>query len=117
MATRYPNAPITEAIIDLRVTLQEGIDVARLKLQCDDVLASYPKQEELIRAVGQMVVAPHGGTASVQQSPLGWKFTSIDQKQVLQSRENGFAFSRLAPYDSWGPFRDEARRLWELYRG
>jgi uncharacterized protein (TIGR04255 family) len=27
----------------------------------------------------------------------------------------GFAFHRLNPYETWEPFRTEARRLWELY--
>ncbi|MCO6459643.1 MAG: hypothetical protein J5I93_30375 [Pirellulaceae bacterium] len=61
MPTRYPNAPITEAIIDLRVTPAEGFDPALLKLNDDGVLPDYPKQEELFEAVG-----PRGGAASVQ---------------------------------------------------
>lgn len=34
----------------------------------------------------------------------------------MQSRFNGLTFSRLAPYDSWEPFRNEARRRWEVHR-
>lgn len=116
MPTHYPNAPITEAIIDLRVTPAEAVDRARLKLNDDGVLPDYPKQEELVEAVGQMAVGPRGGSASVQQTPIGWKFSSTDQKQIVQSRVNGFTFSRLAPYESWEPFRNEARRLWDVYR-
>lgn len=116
MSTHYPNAPITEAIIDLRVTPAEGVDCAMLKLNDDGVLPDYPKEEELFEAVGQMAVGPRGGSASVQQSPVGWKFTSADQKQIVQSRVNGFTFSRLAPYDRWESFRTEARRLWDVYR-
>lgn len=116
MPTPYPNAPITEAIIDLRVTPAEGGDRALLKLNEDGVLPEYPKQEELFEAVGQMAVGPRGGSASVQQSPIGWKLTSADQRQIVQSRINGFTFSRLAPYDRWELFRNEARRLWDVYR-
>jgi len=36
--------------------------------------------------------------------------------QLFQARINGFSFHRLAPYESWEPFRDEAKRLWNLYR-
>jgi len=116
MPTRYPNAPITEAIIDLRVKFVDGSDRALLKLDGDSDLPDYPKRDEIFEAVGQMAVGPRGGSASVQPTPIGWKFTSADQKQILQSRFNGFTFSRLAPYDRWNPFRDEARRLWDLYR-
>ncbi len=115
MSTHYPNAPITEAIIDLRVMPAEGADHALLKLSEDRFLIDYPQQDEIFEAVGQMAVGPRGGSASVQQSPIGWKFTSGDQKRIVQSRVNGFTFSRLAPYERWASFRTEARRLWGVY--
>lgn len=89
MSTHYPNAPITEAIIDLRVMPAEGADHALLKLSEDRFLIDYPQQDEIFEAVGQMAVGPRGGSASVQQSPIGWKFTSGDQKRIVQSRVNG----------------------------
>lgn len=116
MTTHYPNAPITEAIIDLRVKPADGIDCALLKRNVERGLPDYPNHEELIEAIGEMAVGPSGGSASVHQSPIGWKLTSTDQKQIVQSRWNGFTFSRLAPYGSWHPFRDEARRQWNVYR-
>jgi uncharacterized protein (TIGR04255 family) len=112
----YPNTPITEAIIDLRVKPAEGVDRALLKQVGEGEEAEYPRQEEVVEAVGQMAVGPGGGSASVQQTPIGWKFISEDRKQIVQSRVNGFTFSRLAPYESWNPFRHEAKRLWEVYR-
>lgn len=117
MPLHYPNAPITEAIIDLRVRLVEGFDRAHLQQVGDgEKKAAYPSQEEIVEAVGQMAVGPGVGSASVQQTPIGWKFISEDRKQILQSRVNGFTFSRLAPYDRWEPFRDEAKQLWGVYR-
>ena len=112
----YPQAPITEAIIDLRVKPAEGFDRAILKNVGKGEQAAYPKQEAVVEAVGKMAVGPGGGSASVQQSPVGWKFASQDGKQIVQCRVNGFTFSRLAPYESWKPFRDEAQRLWDVYR-
>jgi uncharacterized protein (TIGR04255 family) len=55
-----------------------------------------------------------GTTAS--QAQVGYDFPSGDGKQIFQARLDGFAFSRLAPYDCWESFRDEGRRLWEIYR-
>jgi uncharacterized protein (TIGR04255 family) len=63
-----------------------------------------------------MAFGPDGGTASVEQRHLGWKLTSQDAKQVVQIRSEGFALSRLAPYESWEPFQSESRRLWAIYR-
>lgn len=55
-------------------------------------------------------------TASAQQQPWGYKFISVNGKSIWQSRMDGFTFSQLAPYASWSPFRDEARRLWGRFR-
>lgn len=116
MSKQYPNAPITEAIIHLRVTPADGVDHALLKLNEDGVLPDYPKQEELIEAAGHTAMIPRGGVASLEQSPSGWKFTSANNAQIVQSRIDDFTFTRLPPYDRWETFRTEARRLWDMYR-
>lgn len=114
MSTHYPHAPITEAILDLRVTLPEDANQDSLDLTLNERFRGYPKKEELFEAVGRFAVGPAGG-ASMQQKPLGWKLASADNKQIAQSRRNGFTFSRLSPYNCWKTFRDEARRLWNVY--
>jgi uncharacterized protein (TIGR04255 family) len=55
-------------------------------------------------------------STSASTQHLGFVFASADSKQVFQVRIDGFAMSRLAPYDCWQSFRDEARRLWNTYR-
>ena len=47
--------------------------------------------------------------------PDGYLFTSVDGRQVVQARLDGFTFSRLKPYDKWESLRDEARELWQHY--
>lgn len=112
----YANAPITEAIIDLRVSVPDGTDYARLKQIGEREQDTYPTQEEMFEAVGQMAVGPHGDSASVTRTPTGWKLISDDHRQIAQCRTSGFTFSRLTPYERWQSFRDEARRLWTIYR-
>jgi uncharacterized protein (TIGR04255 family) len=48
-------------------------------------------------------------------SPLGLKFLSEDGLHAVQFNRNAFVFSRLGQYDSWEQFREEAKRLWEIY--
>lgn len=112
----YPNAPITEAIIDLAVEFPTEFSPARLKQISDTEKAEYPDLKEVVETVGKMSVGPRNGAASVESLSMGWKSTSTDGKQVFQSLRNRFTFSRLAPYDNWEPFRDEAQRLWNVYR-
>jgi uncharacterized protein (TIGR04255 family) len=114
-ATRYSRAPITEAIIDLRVALPPG---HRSELFSDAFLSSatdYPKRRQLSQAISNVEIGTSISTSTVTE-PVGWICSSDDDKQIVQFRRDGFTFSRLAPYGAWEPFRDEARKLWLAYR-
>ncbi len=77
--------------------------------------AAYPGVRKLKVAHGHVELGDRV-SASASQEQTGFAFVSEDQRQVFQTRFDGFTFSRLAPYGTWEPFRDEARRLWTLYR-
>ncbi len=110
----YSRAPITEAVIDIQAQLPQEVKLDALAQVYSGLQAQYPKSEEMLIIQGQMIAgASVGATAS--QSQIGYRFFSKDQKQILQVRLDGFTFSRLAPYDCWETFRDEAKRLWSIY--
>jgi uncharacterized protein (TIGR04255 family) len=111
---RYSKAPITEAIIDLRVKPREGATLAVMEKAREGEETAYPELRKLRIARGHMEVGERVA-ASAMQEQIGFAFASSDQKQVFQARMDGFTFSRLAPYETWEPFRDEARRLWTKY--
>ncbi len=52
----------------------------------------------------------------LQDALFGRKHISADKRQLAVFRRNGFSFSRLPPYERWQSFRDEAKRLWKIYR-
>lgn len=111
----YPKAPITEAIIDLRVELPEKMTIHDLEKVHLGYENTYPTRKNRNLASGRMELGQKvSATASSRQ--IGFLFISGDEKQVFQARLDGFTMSRLAPYGSWDPFRDEARRLWNTYR-
>lgn len=114
-ARHYPRAPITEAIIDIRVRLPESVGVDELEKCHESIREQYPGKARRDFAEGRFEVGKRVG-ASASQRPVGFLFKSQDGKQVFQARLNGFTMSRLAPYESWEPFRSEARRLWDIYR-
>jgi uncharacterized protein (TIGR04255 family) len=108
----YSRAPITEAIIDFQVELPEGVGLSDLE-RCQD--AAYPAKKDL----STRFVDAESGREVPTLAPsrqVGFLFTSADEKQLFQARSNGFTVHRLAPYEGWGPFRDETRRLWDIYR-
>lgn len=112
----YPNAPITEAIIDIRVQLPEGTGVAELERVHEGLEAAYPTKRKRMQAEFHGEMGERGATAAARSKHIGYLFRSRDEKLVFQARLDGFTMSRLAPYESWDPFRDEARRLWNVYR-
>ena len=111
----YSKAPLTEAVLDIRVELPSEITLQDLKKVQEGEEDSYPRREESLLVVGHMSMGAQV-SASAQQTPNGYRFTSQDNRQIFQARTDGFTFSRLAPYETWESFQDEARRLWEVYR-
>lgn len=111
----YSRAPITEAVIDLGVTLPPKTTLAALVGLHNSIATDYPHQEDLLVLHGQMRAGASVG-ASASQTQLGFGYASSDQKQIIHARLDGFSFSRLAPYEHWEAFRDEAKRLWGIYQ-
>jgi uncharacterized protein (TIGR04255 family) len=114
----YSNAPITEAVIDLRVIQPEELSVTDLEVLREKLADSYPVVDEEHRYSGGFSIEGAGDSmqTGATQWRNGFRFTSRDKQQVFHAQLDGFAFSVRAPYDRWETFRDEARRLWDLYR-
>lgn len=110
---RYRRAPITEAVIEFRVEIPQGVGLGTLARVQASEKQRYPVRQD--RWQGKASFSSAAG-ASVSQKTTGYAFLSQDKRQVFQARTDGFSFSRLAPYDRWETFRDEARRLWDIYR-
>ena len=114
--THYSRAPITEAIIDLRIVPAQGFSVENLVPIREMVADRYPIQEEehvqyqQMSFVGTDLLQTEGG-----HQINGFRFVSEDKREIFYARLDGFAFSTKAPYDRWESFRDEARSLWNLY--
>jgi uncharacterized protein (TIGR04255 family) len=113
----YSKAPLTEAIIDLRVTLTEGISVDKLKDIHPYISENFPTIEPFYRGIGAISYQP-GSTFQVNtsQQQIGFWFRSKDNLRTFQATPEGFAFNRLAPYESWEEFSSNAKYLWEIYK-
>jgi uncharacterized protein (TIGR04255 family) len=111
----YPKAPITEAVIDLRVELPPDVAADSLSQAHNGEEVSYPSIEPMVSNVGQIMFGPEA-SATASSIPTGFLFRSSDKKQIYQARLDGFTMSRLAPYGRWDEFCSEGRRLWNSYR-
>ena len=113
------NAPITEAVLDLRVILPANVEPQTLKTVQALIAKDYPTVRERRRLEGQVQfrVGESPKEVILDKGPDGYLFTSTDEKQVVQFRLDGFTFSRLKPYQNWKSMCAEARRLWRIYVG
>jgi uncharacterized protein (TIGR04255 family) len=110
----YSKAPITEAIVDFRVVFSDNMTLRNLDGITPKVKNNYPHIEDSLLVEGKVTAGASVG-ASANQTHVGYVYSSGDRKQILKVELGGFTFSRLAPYDRWETFRDEAQRLWEIY--
>lgn len=54
--------------------------------------------------------------SSHRNQKTGFQFSSPDGLMIFQARLDGISFTRMPPYDCWETFRDEAIKLWRIYR-
>jgi uncharacterized protein (TIGR04255 family) len=116
VAIQYENAPITEALIDIRVELPSSVTLSTLEALHGEVKDRYPGKKKRVYVEGQFSAGDEIG-ATAKQMVMGFAFATENGKQIVQVRLDGFTFSRLRPYGNWIELRDEGRRLWEIYRG
>ena len=110
------NAPIVEAVVDIKVKLPKHIDATALRQIHASISNDYPKKQELIQRdikieVGKL--SPEAPTHDIRH--YGYRYASADDKQVMQVRLDGFTFNKLKPYKTWEMFRDEARELYGIF--
>lgn len=112
----YPNPPITEAVLDLRVPPTAETPVTDLlKMRTGDE-AAYPTAQPLFAVMGKMVVGPEPSASTTQQQ-TGFIFRRQDGRYIYQARLDGFTISQLPRYTDWEDFSAEASRYWERYQG
>jgi len=111
----YEHAPIIEAVLSINI-VPPLADVRRLASLGTGEEARYPQRAPVLVMQSTFSVNPMAGQTSVSQDQraLGYAFMNPG-RGVFQARLDGFAYSWLAPYDTWESFRDEASRLGSKY--
>lgn len=114
---QFPNAPITEAILDLRVELPEDIKLEQLADFQASIRARFPGRRTKVAGRAEVAFSEESGLKLGDDSvgATGYLFTSKDNSRIVQARRDGFTFNWLQRYETWAALRDEARPLWELF--
>lgn len=112
-----PRAPVTEALVDLRVEFPGEVSLDQLDALHEKWREEYPKKSKRVEYQGSFRFAGRQGlktdTATTQR---GFDFRNPDETQVVQARLDGFTFSRLRPYTDWADFTAKSRALWDVYQ-
>jgi uncharacterized protein (TIGR04255 family) len=110
----YPNAPITEAVMDIRVAPRDGVNVEEFRKLALEFRDEFGTQNEQLRLTSPIVSGSRGPPAPTK---TGIQFVANSKEKVFQAQLDGWSFSKLAPYRGWEEeFRDDTRRLWNAYR-
>jgi uncharacterized protein (TIGR04255 family) len=108
----YPHAPITEAVIDIRVTPREDLNVESFRKLAEDFGSEFGTQNDQFRMI---ISTPTISGATPTKT--GIQFAANTKDKLFHAQIDGWSFNKLAPYRGWEEeFRDQARKLWSAYR-
>lgn len=115
--TVFRNAPIKEALLDVRVELPNDVDLKKLEMFHGFVKERFPERQERKFIKAEIKLQPENvlGQFPASSRTVGFLFRSPSEKKIVQARLDGFTFNKLKPYESWELFRSEAKNLWEFY--
>lgn len=110
-------APIIEAVIGVTARAESVWEESAISDQFKQRLPEYPSLQTHREVRYEF---KHAADAQPEQAvhDMGWRglrCESADKLHIVQFNRDGFSFSRLKPYQSWGQFHQEGMRLWGLY--
>lgn len=112
MYPHLPNAPIVEGVIDLQVS---GIAVPTSNLKVR--IEGYSETKELRGYELGVNMDENGGISRHDHSHIrGYRYLDALRNYLLQFRRDGYTLSKLAPYDRWETFEEEARKKWKVFK-
>ena len=121
MNNKLNNPPIIEALIDLRLTYAEQIDVIDFEKAYQMLGESrYSKKESIYSGSVRFKIDPKGQMNSSSKKMadiIGYKFTDEDRGFILQLTLAGFTLSKIKPYENWEHLKEEAVRCWNILIG
>lgn len=111
------NAPITEALFDIKVKLPPGTELSSLDDAKRALETDYPQIDIRHSVQGRIEFGPGAEVTQTASTPTphAYLMKSSDDANVVQLRVDGFAFSRLKPYTSWDEIFPTFLDLWRYY--
>jgi len=114
---KLDKAPIVEVVVDIDCDMPpsfliEHVDPASIAMHKEYpiIRKNYELTHEIKQKIGEEPVL-----SATQPIVQALRFLHADEKQLVQVRNSGFSFNRLAPYTSLDNYLEEIRRTWNLF--
>ena len=105
------NAPIREAVLDIRIPRQASVAPDSLRNALQSV-GGFADIQDLKQGSLTIQLSPEGDPESqIQDQVAGVRGMTDDGLWIVQYRQDGMTFSRLAPYGNWDALSEKARPL------
>jgi uncharacterized protein (TIGR04255 family) len=110
------NPPIVEAVLDIdceflpNFQLREAEPAVRTLFE-----PTYPTFRPLFAHQLRVQVGATDNIPAPQIDIQAYQFLREEGRQLVQARQGGFSFNRLAPYSSLDDYLPEIERTWRLY--
>src|ERR1017187_5865268 len=111
----FPNAPITEALLDINVALPTETTLPTLLKFHDAIRERFPHKRDRLLQKFEFHLGKSPEVKNPSNAVDGYLFLSPDKTKIVQSRLDGFTFNKLKPYEKWQSFSQEAKDLWQYY--
>jgi uncharacterized protein (TIGR04255 family) len=112
----YPNAPITEAVMDIRVQSRDDLEVEELRSLAKGSGEEFLQTNERFSIRATITGGSPVATQTTTPTKVGFEFRNSTGDRVLGAQIDGWSFSKLTPYEKWEVFQRQGRNLWNKYR-
>ncbi len=112
-AKSLSRTPIREAVLDIQFVPE--LETGTLKRFEEKLGSSYASGTELFTGQFSFQLGVDQGTQRSVTELIGYSWTSIDGRFVVQGKKGGLTVSHLPPYGGWETFRNEITKIWSLF--
>ncbi|WP_197041556.1 TIGR04255 family protein [Chondromyces apiculatus] len=116
MSSPYPHlsqAPITEALLDIRVVQDPETTASTLQGFSSSVDRDVLEARPIHRINDQLTADPGLNDVSGSTEVLGNIYWNADHSRAVQARVDGFSVNCVGSYTDWEALREQARTLWQ----
>lgn len=109
---KLKNAPIVEAVFDLRFNSDNDITIELLKKISSSLISRFPIITDFYSWSFKAKI--EGSTQDASQTkvePIGYRLINEEKSFILGITKEGLTFSKLKPYNSWEEIEDEAKYI------